>query len=220
MADLKRETAAQCSAALLGDILGSRTVTDRSALHRRLQDVLAHANEQLAPVTPLRITVGDEYQGVFATVGEAVHASLWLRLALLPDADLRHGIGWGETRVLQESPRVEDGSAWWVARDAIVEVEARSRRPGLREARVRYERAEGVTGPDPVAVNAALLLRDQLVGGGDDRWLRLLRGLLDGRTQADLAEAEGISPSAVSQRVRHEGIAVVLAAETMLREIA
>ena len=50
----------------------------------RLAELLDEANAALRPVVPLRITVGDEFQGCFATVGEALHATLWLRLHLAP----------------------------------------------------------------------------------------------------------------------------------------
>src|ERR1700712_499121 len=81
-------------ATLIGDLVRSRVSGDRAALHQRLVEVLAEANARLLPVVPLRITAGDEYQGGFASVGAALHASWWLRLGLLPD-DIRHGIGWG-----------------------------------------------------------------------------------------------------------------------------
>ena len=206
-------------AALLGDVIGSRGVDDRAALHRRLRDVVERANAELAPVVPLRIQSGDEYQGVFATVGAALHAALRLRLSLLPDADLRHGIGWGAMTVLEEEPRVEDGPAWWAARAAIETVEADASRARTHAVRTRYELAPDTDGPAPAAVNAALLCRDQLVGAGDERALRLLRGLLQGRTQSDLAADEGISASAVSQRTRAGGLAVIVAADALLQEV-
>lgn len=207
-------------AAVLGDLVDSRRTKDRAALHARFREAIEHANAELQPRTPLRITVGDEYQGAFDTVGQALHAALWLRLQLLPLGDLRHGIGWGEARVLEEEPRVEDGPAWWAARAAIETAESESRRAATRAVRTRYERAPGSDGPDAGAVNAALLCRDQLLAQGDERALRLLRGLLAGRTQVELAEDEGISPSAVSQRVRNDGLAVIVAADEMLREVA
>lgn len=206
-------------AALIGDIVGSRDVSDRAALHRRLRDVVERANADLAPLVPLRIQSGDEYQGIFATVGAALHAALRLRLALLPDADLRHGIGWGGMTVLEEEPRVEDGPGWWAARAAIEAVEADAARPRTHAVRTRYELAPDAQGPAPAAINAALLCRDQLVDAGDERALRLLRGLLEGRTQTDLAAEEGISASAVSQRTRGDGLAVVVAADALLREV-
>ena len=74
------------------------------------------------------------------------------------------------------------------------------------------------TAVDADAVNAALLCRDHLVGSLSDRSVRLLRGLMDPHTtQSELATLEGISASAVSQRVRADGIGVVLAAEDLLR---
>lgn len=207
-------------ATLIGDVVGSREQRDRDELHAQLAKVVGTANEALSPVTPLRITVGDEFQGAFASVGEAIHASLWLRLELLPHADLRHGLGWGRVGVLDDSPRVEDGPGWWAARAAIDEVKASSRRPGMRSLRTGYVRAEGQRGPDPAAVNAALITRDQLLGDQDDRALRLLRGLLAGRSQSVLADEEGISASAVSQRARHGGLAALLAADSLLKEVA
>ena len=49
--------------------------------------------------------------------------------------------------------------------------------------------------------------------------MRLLRGVVDGRSQAELAEEEGISPSAVSQRMRKDGLAVVVAADELLEGV-
>lgn len=207
------------SATLIGDLLGSRVARDRARLHARLGEVLDSANARFSPVTPLRVTVGDEYQGVFATVGQAVRASLWLRLAILPEHDLRQGLGWGEVTVLEEEPRVEDGPGWWVARDAIVAVESGEASSATRLVRTSFLRAPHTDGPDPAAINAALLLRDQLVSGLSERSLSVLRGLLDGKAQRDIAEGLGISPSAVSQRVRSDGLAAIVAADEMMGEV-
>ena len=206
-------------ATLIGDVVRSRNATDRSGLHAQLTGVLEEANTRLRPVVRLRITVGDEFQGCFATVGEALHASLWLRLHLAP-AQLRHGVGWGSVAVLADEPRVEDGPGWWAARDAIEAVKGEAARAGTRLLRTAYRRAEEADGPDPGPVNAALMCRDQMIGSVSERSLRLLRGTLDGTTQAELAEAEGISASAVSQRMRNDGLAVIVAADELLRGVA
>ena len=216
MADLKHSPS---FATLIGDVVGSRTAPDRSGLHEQLAGTLAGANARLRPTVPLRITVADEFQGCFSTVGEAVHASLWLSLHLAP-AQLRHGIGWGTAAVLSDEPRVEDGPGWWVARAAIEAVKADAARAGTRLLRTAYRRAEDTDGPDPGPVNAALMCRDQMMGSVSERSLRLLRGTLDGRTQAELAGDEGVSASAVSQRMRKDGLVVILAADELLRGVA
>ena len=207
------------SAVLIGDLVGSRRAADRAGLHDRLLASLAEVNAAFAPVAALTVIAGDEFQGTFADVGSALAASLRLRLALLPDGDVRQGIAWGPVAVLTESPRVEDGPGWWAARAAIVAVHADAKRSGTRSARTRYARVPDVAGPEPDAINAALLARDHLVGRLDARSLSVLRGLLAGHTQQRLARAEGISASAVSQRVRNDGIGVVMAMDEQLRGI-
>ena len=213
---------------LIGDLIGSRGSTDRRALHATFAAVLDRVNTELRPPTPVRMQVGDEYQGVFASLGDALHASLTVRLALLPTADVRHGIGRGSIEVLSEDPRVEDGPGWWAARAAIERVEEAEGRPGERSLRTAYVAAGGVGddagdgaadgwSSEEAAVNAALVLRDHLVSGLSERSLSVLRGLLDGESQRDLAEALGISPSAVSQRVRADGLAAIIAAHDLTR---
>jgi DNA-binding transcriptional LysR family regulator len=205
-----KETA---SATLIGDLIGSRRAQDRERLHGRLARALSEVNEQCAPTTPLRITVGDEFQGAFATVGAALQVTLRLRLAMLPEFDLRHGLGWGTVRVLEEEPRVEDGPGWWVARDAIAAVHAAQGRPSSRDRRTAYLRADGVEGPDPAAIEALLVLRDSALARLSARSLSVLRDLMSGSSQREVAERLGISPSAVSQRVRSDGLAALVAAD-------
>jgi hypothetical protein len=212
-------------------------VPQRAALHARLADLLDRANADLRPLVPLRITVGDEFQGCFTSLGEALHATLWLRLHLAPVADLRQGVGWGSVQVLAQSPRVEDGPGWWAAREAIEWVKAEAGRAALRGVRTAYRRAQeegvedrtgsktvsrpgsGTGGPDPDPINAALFCRDQMVGSVSPRSVRLLRGMLAGRSQVQLAEEEAISASAVSQRVRSDGLGVIVAADELLRRV-
>jgi SatD family (SatD) len=222
----KKPQASAPVATLIGDVVGSRVSQDRRRLHARLVGRLEELNDLIgaelgdgALVSPLRITAGDEYQATFATVGAALRASRWLRLSLLPDVDVRHGVGWGPVEVLEEEPRVEDGPGWWAARAAVQAVEQEAARAGGRRRRTAYRLAEGCAGPDPAAVNAALVVRDEMVGGLSPRSLGVLRGLLSGRTQREIAEKEDVSPSAVSQRVRHDGLAALVAAEGLLGDI-
>lgn len=198
-------------ATLIGDVVASRGAEDRRALHRRLIALLDEVNDAFTPTTPLRLTVGDEYQGAFATVGQALQASLRLRLGLLPAYDARHGIGRGEVTVLEEEPRVEDGPGWWAARDAIHAVQEAEGRSGTRSRRTAFRAADSDYPND--LVEAALVLRDERVSGLSRRSVSVLRGLLGGSTQREIAAALEVSPSAVSQRVRADGLAALVAAD-------
>jgi len=205
------------STTVIGDLIGSRGSDDRQALHARFERALDEVNAQFDPPTPMRMQVGDEYQGVFATLGDALSASLLVRLALRPEGDIRHGIGRGEIEVLGTSPRVEDGPGWWAARAAVERVEQSEARAATRTLRTAYVADDSATSTDEAVVNASLLLRDELVTGLSDRSVSVLRGLLAGKTQRDLAEELGISPSAVSQRVRADGLAAIIAAHDLTR---
>ena len=207
------------SVTVIGDLVGSRRSADRVAVHTRFEQAIEAINAEFAPVVPLRIGLGDEFQGIFTTLGAAISATLRLRMALLPDVDVRQGIGWGRVMVLAAEPRVEDGPGWWAARAAIETVEAHERKAALRAVRTAYVAADGEAGPDPVLVNATLMSRDVVVSGLSERSMSVLDGLMRGRRQQDIADDLGISPSAVSQRVRSEGLGVVLAADELMRDL-
>ena len=204
-------------AALIGDLVASRSSQDRAVLHQHLDAALAEVNDLLHPLRPMRITVGDEYQGAFETVAEAVRATLLVRVRMLPAYDIRHGIGWGTTTMLDGEAGIEDGPGWWAARAAIEAVASAEASAAHRWLRTAYVVADGAAGaPDAGLVNAGLVLRDERVTGLSERSVSVLRGLLSHVTQRDLAEALGISASAVSQRVRADGLAAIVAAHDLL----
>jgi hypothetical protein len=213
---------------VIGDLVGSRGAPNRRALHRAVEKALVTVNAAVPAVTELRVTVGDEFQGAYPTLGAAIEAALRVRLELLPGADVRVGIGRGPVQLLDAERGIEDGPGWWAARAAIEDVEQAAGRAATRHLRTAYRPAPGddarhddARTADADAVNAALLCRDHLVGSLSQRSVRLLRGLMDPHTtQSELATLEGISASAVSQRVRADGIGAVLAAQDLLRGLA
>lgn len=199
-------------AVLIGDVVASTAHTDRAALRRGVQDALTSVDEAVGGVHPLQVTTGDEFQGAYRSVADAVRASLLIRLFLLPGVDTRFGIGSGRTTVLdaRRRPVSRDGPAWWGAREAIERVHRQQRRSGHeRAARTWYvARDDGDRSRPPEVerfVNAHLLCRDVLVPRDDDRGIAVLRGWLMGRTQAELAADLGVSQSAVSQRLARMG---------------
>ncbi len=177
---------------LIGDVVRSRDLDDRGGAQTRLGQVLADVNGIVETEQELEATVGDEFQGAFASVGEATRAALLVRLALRPEIDVRCGIGHGEVTVHDASrrPLLQDGPGWWTARDAL-EVLGRPRRA---TSRTWYD------GPDADRVNAFLVTRDTLVDRLGDRAQRMLALALRGAPQSEIAEQESISKSAVSQQ--------------------
>lgn len=189
--------------AVIGDLVGSRQHASRRTVQDALLGALARANQLVPARQPLEPTIGDEFQSVHAGLREALLATVLVRLALPEELDARFGVGVGDIEIVGASSYglTQDGPAWWAAREAVVEVEERQRSmPHLRTRLVR----PGVEGPD--LVNAYLECRDFIVSGFDGRQRRIALGLLSGSTATQLAAQEGISASAVSQRIRRSGI--------------
>jgi hypothetical protein len=69
------------------------------------------------------------------------------------------------------------------------------------------------------AVNAALSALDHILGSLSQVSWRILGGRLERLTQKDIAAREAITPSAVSQRVRSDGIGVAMETMRMLGEL-
>jgi hypothetical protein len=216
MARMKNGASSHLRATLIGDVVGSRTVADRAGTHRALNKALRDV--AAAAVDPPAFTVGDEFQGAFTRVGLAIDAALSLRLSIAPDIDVRFGIGWGGVTMLDESAGIQDGPGWWAAREAIEWTASAQRQPGLTLVRTSL-RAAAETRTDVDAINAALICRDHLLGSIDDRSTRIVKALLENRTKKDIAAAEGISPSAVSQRSGRDGLDLIVVASEYLRSV-
>jgi len=216
MTDVKPKASSGLRAALIGDVVGSRLVADRPAVHAALNEALRDVSA--GAIDSPAFTVGDEFQGSYRTVGAAIDAALSIRLAIATHIDVRFGIGWGPVSVLDPERGIQDGPGWWAAREAIEWTAAAQRQPGLAAVRTSY-RVAGDDRTDADAINAALLCRDHLLGSLDDRSIRIVKGLLTNQTKKDIAAAEGISASAVSQRAGRDGLDLIVVASQYLRGV-
>lgn len=201
--------------AILADLVGSRA-SDRVASHHAVVEAIERTNAKVPQLDPLRVTVGDELQGVFATLGEAFAAAFSLRNLLASQVDLRFGLGGGEVRIVDDERGIQDGSAWALARAAIESVEAQSREPGflgLRTAiRDKREHANPLSEPLAQLVDVHLTrLKDGPRAS--------LTALLDGLDNASTAQQLGISASANSQRVLNNDLRTLATAIRALQQL-
>ncbi|MFP3915897.1 MAG: SatD family protein [Actinomycetota bacterium] len=186
-------------AGLIGDVVGSRRVEDRGSLQDDLIGILDRVSQQSG--SRLSVTLGDEFQGRFPSVAEALTASWRLHLGTVGAARLRIGIGWGEVLVESEegSQFGQDGPAWWRARDAIEQVDLShpTRTVVLTE-----------TGWDEL-LNAYLTLRDSHLETLDEADAAIVSALAGDETQRSVARRLGLHESSVSRRVSRRHLAVL-----------
>lgn len=204
--------------AVIADIVGSRSMDDRAAAQAAIDDAVLRIERDLPLAErPLVPVVGDELQGTYPSLPDAMCGLLLLRLALPDGVECRYGIGVGPMGdIPSRAGALAEGPGWWAARAAIERVHGLQSRaiPGLRTG------VAAAPGEDEAAVdlaNAYLLSRDHLVSDMTPRTRRLAYGRLLGTTQAALAEQEGITQSAVSQALATAGAAAVVEGFRLLR---
>lgn len=209
--------------AVIIDLVNSRQLLSRSSVQGEIERSFALVNERTAPEQPIEATIGDEFQAMYATPVQAIEATMLARLSLPEGIDCRFGLGRGEAITFGSGAAglLQDGSAWWLAREAIDEAHKRqdSRTPSVRSwYRSDASSTAQDAGTPESLVNAYLIARDHIIGSMTERGRRITFGSMIGRSQQELAEQEGISQSAVSQSLRRSGGANLVATLDVLRQ--
>jgi hypothetical protein len=205
--------------AVIADLIGSRKVPDRALAQQQLSDAANRVNKLITPVQPFAATVGDEFQALYADAASAFEATLLLRLWLPEGIDTRFGIGAGGYRTISTEPHdIQDGSAWWSAREAIDAAKAKQdrRNPALRSWYVVDTEHIGRF-PEQQTACAYLISRDYIVGKMRASTRAMLRGSLVGQTQVELAKELGITQGTVSSAMRKSGPSIVIEGVDQIR---
>ncbi|MFJ6678951.1 SatD family protein [Microbacterium sp. NPDC091382] len=207
--------------AVIADIVGSRSLPDRAGAQRAIvgSSHQAHTDHRVA-ASPLSPTVGDEFQAVYPDLSRALTSLLLIQLHLPEGIELRFGLGVGAIEPIDET--ITDGPGWWAARAAIDDAHRLQDRtvPHAR-TRIAAEAGQDAAMTERIAyANAYLLTRDELVSAMSERTRRLTYGRCLGRTQRQLADAEGITQPAVSQALSAAGSAALVAGFTELSKDA
>lgn len=115
------------SFALIGDIIKSKSLLERSKIQDKLKSCLNDINREYKGIFKkhLLITLGDEFQGLFNNGKYLLEIIHKIELEMHP-IKIRFGIGIGNIDFDNgdiNDPFGSDGPAWWCARQAIEEVE-------------------------------------------------------------------------------------------------
>jgi hypothetical protein len=154
----------------------------------RVADVLRRLNPSVPTLLPFERTAGDEFQGVLADADVVVEVVV--QLVRLGGWSIGVGAGAVQTP-LPQSTRAAAGPAFLLARRAV---DAAKQRP----ARLAVRGAVPADASDAQAVLTALAV---VVDRRSPQAWEAIELLRDGRTQAEVAAALGISRQAVGQRL-------------------
>lgn len=206
--------------AVIGDLIGSRSLPDRRNVQQQLQHALMEVNSAYAEIieSKFTLTLGDEFQGIVRP-DPRVFALLDTLESRLP-WDFRVGLGYGEilTSIDPELSIGADGPAYWRAREAIDHVHDKNWN-GKNRIRIC-----GFGADKDALLNALFVTTDALKAS----WTRLQRDTFSAmlargiyRTEFDqqsFAEELGISASALTRRLNAGNIKIYLHGRTTAGE--
>lgn len=186
--------------AIIGDIIDSKQLAKREEFQLKLAGVLRAGNTRNASlVSPFTITLGDEFQAVYKDADRLFLDILTILREIYP-VQARFAVGVGEltTRVNRKQALGMDGPAFYYAREAIGELKDT---PYL----IRLGSRPTLLGPPNFDVwrlmNHLLNLMSHKLVAWEENRLRILCGLLAGRSVSELEDELGISKVAVYKNI-------------------
>ena len=197
-------------AAFMGDLVDSRNLPDRAGVQKQLRSVLDRLNTEWsqALTVPLRLTAGDEVQGLTRTPEVLVDVMVGIADALFP-VRVVWGLGLGPlTTELVQDVSLLDGPCFHRAREAVEEAKRSS----------RWLRVGGVAGPRGFAVAALMSLVGALRSDWTHRQAEVVAAAR-GRLQIEVAEALEVHASTISRTLAAAHYESVLEGEAAARAL-
>lgn len=193
------ENDADIYAVVMGDLVRSEAAPAPEALHAAFNAAVEAANARAgnAIVSPLTITLGDEFQGLLGSLAEAARLARHLRFTLMAKGiDCRFVIGQAriETPVNREKAWNMMGPGLARARETLDE-----KKPGLTYRFTLLEDAMTERLLEAIGAGLAVIERDWT-----DRQREDIEALLDGQTVEEIAGRRGVTVHSV-YKVRSAG---------------
>lgn len=182
--------------ALIGDIVASKQLPDsqraeiQAALAQSLK-ALNRSRKRLGIASNFTITLGDEFQALFATADSLWHCLFRIERDLFP-TNLRFALGYGDivTPINQKTALGMDGPAFHRARDGIDALRARDDRYGVFGLE-----------PEPAYLNDALTLISRQRQTWKRARIETFVDTLAGEKPATIAKRLKLSPQAVYKNI-------------------
>jgi hypothetical protein len=198
--------------AVIGDIRGSRDLTDRGEAQREFKQVIDSLNDELPDssiASQFTVTTGDEFQVLLREATDAVEAVVSVSDRFHP-ARLRFGIGVGtlETELNPNQAIGMDGPCFYRAREAIEAAEGAG----------AWVRVDGWSSEVVAHVNAMFDLVQCVREDWTERQAQFARALKAEGSQKRVVERFDVSKSTVSESLSAGHVQEVRNAERSLGE--
>lgn len=201
--------------ALIGDLVSSRVLNDRAEVQKRFQHAIQSVTDTSSDdlVAPLKLTAGDEVQGLTTNPHVVVGVITHVSEALIP-VRISWGLGFGDLATeLVDDVALLDGPCFHRAREAVQSAKKKSNSLEVR----------GLEAP----VGEMLAAIMNLIGAIRSSWTPKQAEAVAaarGKSQVAAAESLGIDPSTISRTLSAAHYKPVLegeaAARALLRKLA
>ena len=199
--------------AIIADIIASRALPNRAACQQLLEEFLLRLNntQPKAIVSRFIITIGDEFQGLLRADAQEALVDIWRSIdaAAFP-FHLRMAIGCGKIDTALKTEAVGmDGPAFHRARH------------GLEHLKQHGGSLTFQTGNDKcdMHLNTIAVLWDAVRSSWTKRQRAIYASYRNSKSQRDLAQAYGVSPSAISRMLKRMHASQLDSAEANLMAI-
>jgi len=180
---------------IIGDIIKSRKLSNRYEVQETFSSVVSEAQIEYGKdlVSPITLTIGDEFQSVMANANDLFKIVDKLDLKMHP-VQLRYGFGIGtiDTKINKQISIGMDGPAFHRAREALDVARKQNRRYYFRMDDGGIENA----------INLLLKWMDAGMQNWSDTKKKILVFKERGYTQTDIALRLQITQPAISQHLR------------------
>lgn len=204
--------------ATIGDIVDSKSISNRNEIQIKLNEVLKKVNKDYKKyiVSKWTITLGDEFQVLLKPNLEIFKMLDYISYKMYP-VNIRFGIGLGEifTDINYKKSIGSDGPAYWRARQAIEFIHENN---NFGNSKISFNSEN----EDDELINNLIHYTDWMKENWNTTQRELLHTLLkkniynDNFKQKDLAKDIGISESAMSRRISSSGIGLYLSSRNSI----
>lgn len=197
---------------LIGDIVSSRKIKDRGKVQQTLQQTVQNLNvkgkAQLA--SPYTVTIGDEFQAVFANADGIFYDILNVLKTLYP-IKLRFSLSVGDilTDINPKEAIAMDGPAFYLARDNI---ESLKKQGYLLDLVMENERATKLS-------RLTLKLLSTMIALWKPNRFEIFEGIYNNKPVKTIAEELDISVQAVYKNIEEGELRLIIQTFTEIEQI-
>lgn len=195
--------------AIIGDIVDSRKLINRSEVQDKLNQVLKDINIQYEENIAARflVTLGDEFQGLLSNPKDLFQIIDKIKFEMYP-VKIRFGVGIGtiDTSINREMALGADGPAYHYARNIIEEIKVLNK----ANSKSQYSTDIGVSStyePNLVSlINCNLSLCYFIEEKWTDKQRDLIKRIMfSNKTQREIAKELDLAQSSVQRRLKSSG---------------